>query len=53
VRKPYEEPKLTRFGAFRDLTQQSQGKSFSASDLLAQHEQCNPNPGAPGQSACS
>jgi hypothetical protein len=54
MRKPYQEPTLTRFGEFRDLTQNA-GKTVVGFDAHPQHGEtmCNPNPGQPGQPACS
>jgi hypothetical protein len=51
MRKPYQEPTLTRFGKFRDLTRNA-GKTGWGSDLLPQHGDSTCNPNARGQPAC-
>jgi hypothetical protein len=52
MRRVYAEPKLKRFGAFRDLTLQT-GKTRQLADLAPGRETCNPTPGAPAAAACS
>jgi hypothetical protein len=58
MRRQYAEPKLTRFGEFRELTQQSAGKTVPGFDMHSSFDptnpQCNPNanPGT-GLPGCS
>jgi hypothetical protein len=47
MRRAYKEPKLTRFGAFRDLT--LEGKKGAANDLAQGRETCNPGGGGAAQ----
>jgi hypothetical protein len=48
--KPYAEPRLERYGAIRDLTQQVGGKSVTVADGTGVFDTCNPR-AQPGSDA--